>query len=334
MRRQLPLIAAFSLCFPILTTGFAVADDVGTAPKDLAKAASVLLPKARTLSDFRYEQSGDMGESFDRAAESLKKLHAISALREDFVGYVEKAAAANGIDVDSHDGRVVELIALLRNTDEDAARDFGEVNAILANADPASDPGAESAASVLEQVMLLSQAAPHMRPTMRVELAAEMQPLLEIADDFAPGDEGVAAQIEAMRPMVAEAVASIVESSREEIAANTWPGGDTDSDVAKAGMAHLKAHGEWGGDTDTPTEILKVATHGEWFVARENILGQPLAYAHPAWIAVREVSSPEGIVNVLNISLVTKEAEKNTDFGPVSVSPGMKQMLQENLPQD
>lgn len=290
---------------------------------DLARSLPTALEQARKHRDVQYEQSGQMQESYDRAIETLEHVRALRSLLADL--FVQARAA--GIEGDLN--QVAQQLG--SKLQPDARTTLFELTSTLANVEDASSLGQQNAEAVLEQVELITQSASFMRPTMRMELAAELLPLLDTAPQFAPGDKALADRVEGERATVAAAVASLIESSRAELAANRWPGGDPSSAVAVAGRTYLQNHRAWGADRSSPTKILRVATHGSWYVAKTDLLGRPLAYAHPAWIAVQEPSTPDGVVHVLNISLVTAHPTRDTRFAEVWVGAGLTQMLEANL---
>lgn len=291
--------------------------------EDLRAALPTAIATTRAHRDLRFEASGQMDESYERALKTLENVRTVRALREDLL----VQARAAGLE-----GDLAEIIrTLAKEMGEDERREFYTMTATISQVGPGDGLDRENAERVIEQVELIGQAAAFMRPTMRIGLAAELGPLLEVALDFAPTDAEIRNKVASHRAEVAAVAAQLVQSSRDELAAQRWPGGDRSSAVAVAGAAFLKRHGEWGGDTSSPTRILRVASHGQWFVASRDLFGRPTAYAHPVWVAVQEPSTPDDVVHVLNLSLVTAGPSRDTNFADVWVGAGLTQMLESKL---
>lgn len=332
-------VSAIVLAACLVFGGSALAEDgmaqeFGTDLDDFALAMEDIIERMRAQKMFEYE-GGSMPLIFENAKTSLDRIAGFRQMRTETLAYIDVLAAEHAPDAGDLAEKMRGLrLALEAEGEGDAAGDINELESALRKMDPENKAGEEQGLAVLEDIGLAIETAGFMPPTMRMRIAPQLVPALGLVDDFDPDSKKLAKRAAKLLPEAQAAVDKMIADSMDEIAGAEWPGGDPSTEEAKAGFAHLQQHPDWGGDTDTPTEIIKVATHGEWFVSKVNILGQPLAYGMPAWIAVREPSSPEGTVNVLNISLITKGPEKTTDFGPVAVSPGMKTMLLENLPEE
>jgi hypothetical protein len=98
-----------------------------------------------------------------------------------------------------------------------------------------------------------------------------------------------------------------------KIDAKDWPG-NTKGGEADAALAFFKNDKDWGarpkgsGPEDQPRIPLGVSIHGGWSVQATDILGKPIQYGLPAFVAVQiEREQPMKRVRIYDVTLRTKE---------------------------
>ena len=74
-------------------------------------------------------------------------------------------------------------------------------------------------------------------------------------------------------------------------------------------MKFFKESPDWERRPTEPRRILGVAIKGEWTVQERNLLGQPVMYGVPAWVAVQvDGEKKDNLARVYNVTLRTAES--------------------------
>lgn len=171
----------------------------------------------------------------------------------------------------------------------------------------------------------------------RVKAIEEAQSLLDIAPLFAPGNERIERRIERLRGEIEVTLKDYNTEEQKVLQSRMWKENISNTSagapaaLAAAGKTFMTGLPDWGGNTSKATKIEKVSIIGDWFVAERNALGMPTRYGLPAAVAVTDNTMSPGVVTVYEVSLVTKEPKRNTDFYGVWVG-NVWRMLAKNLP--
>ncbi|MEZ5307807.1 MAG: hypothetical protein R2684_11745 [Pyrinomonadaceae bacterium] len=143
-----------------------------------------------------------------------------------------------------------------------------------------------------------------------------------------------------MNRMLEEANELAVQLKKEEeeiLSKRSWPNGvsstsaGTPAALSSAGLNFLNGQSDWGGNTKRETKILKVTIKGDWFVAERTLIGTPLRYGLPAYVAVSDNSLPADQIIVYEVTFVTKNPKMETNFLGVWVGD-VWNMYKKNLP--
>ncbi|HOO63874.1 MAG TPA: hypothetical protein PK364_08120 [Synergistaceae bacterium] len=132
-----------------------------------------------------------------------------------------------------------------------------------------------------------------------------------LAAAFAPEDPHIQAFAEELETRLQEDAAMLYA----EVDKRKWPGSISGKDKEeKAGMAFFENDPGWGKREDRNRIPRKVAIRGEWNVQEKDLLGQPVMYGIPAFVAV-EVPE-EGKRNLLRVYNVTLRTQKQAGAKP------------------
>ena len=130
---------------------------------------------------------------------------------------------------------------------------------------------------------------------------------------------------------------AVKKAHAEAQAKRRWPAGvantsaGSGASLSAAGLRFLNGQSDWGGNTKRGTKILKVTVKGDWYVAEKTLIGTPLRYGLPAYIAVSDNTIPAEEIIVYEVTFVTKRPRKETDFLGVWVGD-VWMMYKKNLP--
>lgn len=169
----------------------------------------------------------------------------------------------------------------------------------------------------------------------RTAAIREARALLDVCPRMDPGNRRVQRRVERLRPRVTATLEQFEAEERAALAERQWTGnisrlsGGNPRALAAAGLRFLRAHADWGRDDDIT--VLAVSVTQDWFPAERNLLGQVTKWALGINVAVTNGETPDGVVNVHDLSLITTGPAKNSSFGGVWVGEAWR-LLRERVP--
>ena len=108
-----------------------------------------------------------------------------------------------------------------------------------------------------------------------------------------------------------------IEQFNTVIDRRTWPGNSTGV-IAEAALAYFERGSEWF-KPPHPGKVLGVAIHGDWSVQEQDILGNPIMYGIPVFVAVLMDEEKEtGLVRVYDLTLRTEQKKDAKSEPPFS----------------
>lgn len=163
----------------------------------------------------------------------------------------------------------------------------------------------------------------------------EARTLLDVCPRIDPDNARVQRRVERLRTRVAATLERFEAEERAALAERQWTAtiarlsGGNPAQLATAALRYLRAHPDWGGNDDI--EVLAVSVTQDWFPAERNLLGQVTKWALGVNVAVTNGETPEGVVNVHDLSLITTGPAKNANYGGVWVGEAWR-LLRERVP--
>lgn len=137
---------------------------------------------------------------------------------------------------------------------------------------------AEGAVSSAGQTMRLISERFFM-PEIRLTKAKELKDQLTLAHWFDPQNADVNRMLADIDPYIDEVAADI----EQEIDAGLWPEAFGETQHQQTALAFFKSHPEWGGKEGV--EVLGVHVAGGWVVTERDLLGRPIQYGLPVYVA-------------------------------------------------
>ena len=154
----------------------------------------------------------------------------------------------------------------------------------------------------------------------KVRSVEELRKVALLVPKFSPGNERAARRAQRILPKIDAKIEAVKAAHAAALAKRMWPKGVSSTSVGSpaslsaAGMRFLNGQSDWGGNTKRGTKILKVTIKGDWYVAERTLIGTPLRYGLPAYIAVSDNTiKPEEAI-VYEVTFVTKNPRKETNF--------------------
>lgn len=158
----------------------------------------------------------------------------------------------------------------------------------------------------------------------RENIYTELKEWHELAGRFEAANE----QVKTAKEMLEKAIDADKKKLEAKIDSVSWPGNSKGGE-ADAAITFFKNDKDWGarpkgiGPEDQPRIPLGVSIHGSWSVQATDILGKPIQYGLPAFVAVQiEREQPLKRVRVYDVTLRTKEgpnAEPKPPFESITV---------------
>jgi hypothetical protein len=302
-----------------------------------------LYKKVNAIKDFRLIESGtglSIGENYPAYQEALDGMQKTRLLRNDYegflAGFAKKYAAGADQDwkVPNELTRKFEPLKL----GYDVGMEYDAIRNRFSYLDTA---GERNALSALEQIKNTGTGdgliLKNLHEIYRVRGIEEARNLLSLAPLFDPGNERIERRAVRLASEVDETLKEYKAEEMKILEGRRWKGnvGSTSAGspatLAGAGLKFMTGLPDWGGNAARGTQIKKVSIIGDWFVAERNALGMPTRYGLPAAVAVQDNTMAPDVVTVYEISLITQEPKKDTNFYGVWVG-NVWRMLDKNLP--
>jgi hypothetical protein len=293
------------------------------------------------IKDFRLPDVGSkrIGENYPEYQKALEGMGKTRLLREEYSGFLKSFAEKYAPNSDESWKISRELV----NTFSPLQMDFnvGLEYEVIADRfsylDTAGEKNALIALKLIRQNGTDSSTLRALNEMYRVKAIEEARNLLTLAVMFDPGNERIERRATRLRADVDEALQAYKEEEMKVLQSRRWKGnvGGTSAgspaSLAAAGKRFMTNLPDWGGNTKKATKIKKVSIIGDWFVAERDALGRPTRYGLPAAVAVSDNTMGDGIVTVYEVSMITREPKRNTNFYGVWVG-NVWRMLDKNLP--
>lgn len=319
-----------------LLVGFLTANswaDGENQMKETAKQIHELYERVEKIGEPRILSSGnlpeDYGKNYAFAMKYLEKGRQVRSLKENFEPFIVEVSTTYAPNEPVwNSARVLneKFIPVGYETGD-------ELHAIeqrFRQVDEIANANAELILDHVQNIGLNETILGYIHDMSRIQAMEECAKLLSLAPRFAPDNKSVAKRAAAMEPKLAALMDKYKAKEKAKLAQASWPGGDPNGAVAVAAANLLKTSPKWGGSGDG-TQILKVASYGSWSVAERDLLGRPLTYGHPIRAAIRNGSTSNGVVKVIEMTAVTKGASQSPDFKGFWVG-NISLMLESKLP--
>lgn len=327
----------------VLLSVFAVVAQSEVQMEEDAEKLHDLYKKVDAIKEFRLNESGTglvIGKNYPAYQEALDGMNKMRLLRDTHSDFLNEFARkyAPGVDQDW------KVPNELRDKFEPLSLGYNvgmEYDLIISRFGYLDTAGEKNALSALEQIRNTGtgdgQILKNLHEMYRVRAIEEARNLLSIAPLFDPGNERIERRAARLSGEVDETLKEYKEQEMKLLESRTWKGNiastsaGSPASLAAAGLKFMAGLPDWGGNAKRETQIKKVSIIGDWFVAERNILGTPTRYGLPAAVAAYDNTMSPGVVTVYEISLITKEPRKNTNFYGVWVGHVWR-MLEKNLP--
>jgi len=181
-----------------------------------------------------------------------------------------------------------------------------------------------AAEDLVKKLNEMMQRLPEMHDFAREGMYETLEEWTGLASQFDSGNSMVLSAKEAVDRSIAEDRKKL----EAKIDAKDWPGNSKGGE-ADAALSFFRNDKGWGarpkgsGPEDQPRTPLGVSIHGSWSVQATDILGKPIQYGLPAFVAVQlEREQPLKRARVYDVTLRTKEgpnAEPKPPFESITV---------------
>lgn len=320
------------LFFALLAITGAQAD---TSQQETAQQVHELFKRVEKIGDPRILSSGnlpeDYGKNYAFALKYLEKGRQLRNLRDNFQPFIEEVSRtyAPREQVWNSARTLNEKFAPL-GLGYDVGDELHTVQQLFQQVDETLEANAELVLSHVQNIGLNETILGYIHEVSRIQAMEECSKLLSLAPRFAPDNQRIAKRASNMETQLASLMDKYKAKEKAQLAQAKWPGGNSSDAVAVAAANLLKTSPQWGGSGDG-TQILKVASYGNWTVAERDLFGRPLTYGHPVRAAVRSGSAANGVVKIIEMTAITKGASQSPDFKGFWVG-SVSLMLQSKLP--
>lgn len=327
----------------VLVSIFAVSAQTDLQMEEDAEKLHDLYKKVNAIKDFRLNESGtglQIGKNYPAYQAALDGMNKTRLLRQDYEGFLGEFAKKYAGEADQayKVPRILDTKFERLALGYDVGTEFETIRERFSYLDTA---GERNALSAIQQIRDTGTGdgvvLRNLHEIYRTKAIEEARNLLTIAPLFDPGNEIVQRRVARLAPEVDETLKEYKAEEMKILQSRSWKGniGSTSAgapaSLAAAGKSYMTGLPDWGGNTVRGTKILKVSVIGDWFVAERNALGQPTRYGLPAAVAVSDNTMSPDVVTVYEISMITAEPKKNTNFYGVWVG-NVWRMLASNLP--
>ena len=306
-----------------------------------AEKVNDIYKKVTGIKDFRMPEgvSKRIGENYDAYQKALDGMQKTRFLRDEYSGFLKTFAQTYAPNVDQ-DFKVPKALTAKF---EPLKLDFNvgdNYQMIMDRFKYLETAGEENALTALKHIKDNGTNASTLRALheiYRVKAIEEAKNMLTLATLFDPGNARIERRTTRLRGEVEEALKAYREEEMRVLAGRKFKGNISSTSagspatLASAGKRYMTGLSDWGGNSKKQTKILRVSIIGDWFVAEKDAFGRPTRYGLPAAVYLTDNTTDPGVVRVYEISMVTKEPKKNTNFYGVWVGKVWR-MLEKNLP--
>jgi hypothetical protein len=331
------LIVAFLLSVSVINI---FAQSEAKMEEDAEKVHDIY-KKVTAIKDFRMPEgvSNTIGKNYPAYQAALDGMTKTRFLREEYSGFLKTFAqqyAPGETEVWNISRKLVQTYRPLQ-MDFNVGLEYEEIANRFSYLETAGEKNALIALKHIRENGTNSSTLKALHEIYRVKAIEEAKNMLTLATLFDPGNERIERRATRLRSEIEEALKVYREEEMRVLTSRKFKGNiagtsaGSPAALAAAGKRYMTGLSDWGGNTKKQTKILKVSIIGDWFVAEKDAFGRPTRYGLPAAVYLTDNSTDPGVVRVYEISMVTREPKKNTNFYGVWVGKVWR-MLEKNLP--
>ena len=193
-------------------------------------------------------------------------------------------------------------------------QDYWDVTNFLRDLPPIPARNATRCLEILEQNGTNEQRIRDLHELYRTRAIVEARGLLDVCPRLDPTNAEIERRTAELRPRVADVLARFREEEIAAIRDREWQPSSGPAAQAGPALEFLRADPRLGGSTTRPTQVLAVSVRGDFAVAERNLLGMPTSYGLPVHVAIVSPDTVEGVAQVLELTLITREARPSPPY--------------------
>ncbi len=266
-----------------------------------------------TLSDYTIEAAG---QNLRRMQQVLEKQDQARRLVGQSAPFVEEFRARYVAGLESGQDPGNELDNRFRpiGLPYRIGQDYWAVANFLRDFPAVPASNARRCAEILEQNGTNEERIRGLHELYRTRAIVEARGLLDVCPRLDPDNVEIRSRIDALRPRVAEVLARFREEELAAIRDREWQPSSGPAAQAGPALEFLRSDARLGGSTTRPTQVLAVSVRGDFAVAERNLLGMPTSYGLPVYVAIVSPDTVEGVAQVLELTLITREARPSAPY--------------------
>lgn len=193
-------------------------------------------------------------------------------------------------------------------------QDYWDVSNFLRDLPPIPARNARRCTEILEQNGTDEQRIRNLHELYRTRAIVEARGLLDVCPRLDPTNAEIQRRIDELRPRVADVLARFREEEIAAIRDREWQSSTGPSAQVGPALEFLRSDPRLGGSTTRPTQVLAVSVRGDFAVAERNLLGMPTSYGLPVHVAIVSPDTVEGVAQVLELTLITREPRPSPPY--------------------